>query len=113
MAIHPIKEKTLVTASIAVFLFALAVAWKSSAKQQEVLGVTAAYAAVTVVFVGISGPREVDSSLQEERIPGCRSRSAYFVRFWQMRYPRSQTYKGWVVQYFLLVVRTWHSCVGI
>ena len=56
MAIHPIKKKTLITASVAVFLFAVGVAWKSSAKEQEVLAVTAAYAAVMVVFVGISGP---------------------------------------------------------
>lgn len=53
MAIHPIREKTLITASLAVFLFALGLAWKSSAKRQEILAVTAAYAAVMVVFVGI------------------------------------------------------------
>jgi len=56
MAIHPLREKTLITASLAVFLFALGLAWKSSAQRQETLAVTAAYAAVMVVFVGISGP---------------------------------------------------------
>ena len=56
MAIHPNRLKTLITASVAVFLFALGVAWKSSAQRQEVLAVTAAFAAVMVVFVGVSGP---------------------------------------------------------
>ncbi len=55
MAIHPLREKTLITASLAVFLFALGLAWKSSAQRQEILAVTAAYAAVMVVFVGIRG----------------------------------------------------------
>ncbi len=33
MAIHPIREKTLITASLSVFLFALGLAWKSSAQR--------------------------------------------------------------------------------
>jgi len=56
MAIHPLRIKTLITASVAVFLFALGLAWKSSAQRQEMLTVTAAYAAVMVMFVGVSGP---------------------------------------------------------
>lgn len=56
MAIRPLREKTLITASLAVFLFALGLARKSSAQRQEILAVTAAYAVVVVVFVGISGP---------------------------------------------------------
>lgn len=56
MSIHPLKKKTLITASISVFVFALGLAWQSSAKRQELLAVTSAYAAVMVVFVGVSGP---------------------------------------------------------
>lgn len=55
MAIHPSQVKTLVTASVAVVVFALALAWKSSAQVEVMLATTAAYAAVLVVFVGISG----------------------------------------------------------
>lgn len=52
MAIHPSQLKTLVTASVAVVLFSLVVAWQSSAKMETLLATTAAYAAVLVVFVG-------------------------------------------------------------
>ena len=54
MAIHPSVVKTLVTASVAVLLFALGLAWQSSAQVETVLTATAAYAAVLVVFVGIN-----------------------------------------------------------
>ncbi|KAL8715700.1 MAG: hypothetical protein Q9220_000367 [cf. Caloplaca sp. 1 TL-2023] len=54
MAIHPSQVKTLVTASAAVILFAVGLAWKSSAQVEALLGTTAAYAAVLVVFVGVN-----------------------------------------------------------
>lgn len=54
MAIHPSQVKTLVTASVAVLVFALALAWKSSAQIETLLATTAAYAAVLVVFVGVN-----------------------------------------------------------
>lgn len=55
MAIHPSEVKTLVTASVAVVGFSLALAWKSSAQVETLLATTAAYAAVLVVFVGVNG----------------------------------------------------------
>lgn len=54
MAINPSKVKTLVTSSMAVLLFSVGLAWKSTAKTEALLGTAAAYAAVMVVFVGIS-----------------------------------------------------------
>ena len=53
MAIHPSQVKTLATASVAVIVFALILAWKSSARVETLLATTAAYAAVLVVFVGV------------------------------------------------------------
>lgn len=54
MAIHPSHVKTLVTSSVAVLLFAVGLAWKSTAKIETLLATTAAYAAVMVVFVGVN-----------------------------------------------------------
>ncbi|KAL8832886.1 MAG: hypothetical protein Q9170_004688 [Blastenia crenularia] len=54
MAIHPSQLKTLVTAGVAVLLLAVGLAWKSSAQVEVLLGTTAAYAAVIVVFVGVN-----------------------------------------------------------
>ena len=54
MAIRPAQVKTLVTSSVAVLLFAVGLAWKSTAKIETLLATTAAYAAVMVVFVGVN-----------------------------------------------------------
>jgi hypothetical protein len=54
MAIHENRMKSLITASVCVLLFALGLAWAVPATPQELLGTTAAYAAVLVVFVGVS-----------------------------------------------------------
>ena len=56
MTLHPSRNTSLITVSLATFLFALLLAniAKDSAGK-DVLGVTAAYAAVLVVFVGTSG----------------------------------------------------------
>lgn len=54
MAINPSRIKTLVTASVAVLLFSIGLAWRSSAKIETLLATTAAYAAVMVVFVGVN-----------------------------------------------------------
>lgn len=54
MAINPSQIKTLVTSSVAVLLFSLGLAWKSSAKTETLLATTATYAAVMVVFVGVN-----------------------------------------------------------
>ena len=56
MAIHPSLGKTLITSSVATLIFALGLAWKSTAAVETLLGTTAAYAAVMVVFVGVSIP---------------------------------------------------------
>ena len=55
MTLHPSRNTSLITVSLATFLFALllAVVAKDSAGK-DVLGATAAYAAVLVVFVGTS-----------------------------------------------------------
>lgn len=55
MAIKPSQIKTLVTSSVAVLIFSLGLAWRSSAKIETLLATTAAYAAVMVVFVGVNG----------------------------------------------------------
>jgi len=55
MAIHPSKTKSLVTSSTFVFVFGLGLAFFSASKVSELLAATAAYAAVLVVFVGVSG----------------------------------------------------------
>ena len=55
MAINPSQAKTLVTSSVAVLVFALILAWRSSANMETLLATTAAYAAVMVVFVGVNG----------------------------------------------------------
>jgi VIT1/CCC1 family predicted Fe2+/Mn2+ transporter len=54
MALVRSQTASLITSSSAVLIFALAVAGISSAKPQELLAATAAYAAVLVVFVGTS-----------------------------------------------------------
>lgn len=54
MAIKPSQLKTLITSSVAVLLFSLGLAWKSSARTETLLATTAAYAAVMVVFVGVN-----------------------------------------------------------
>lgn len=52
MMLVPSRTTSLVTVSIAVLIFSVLVAFTSTAKPQEVLAATAAYAAVLVVFVG-------------------------------------------------------------
>jgi hypothetical protein len=55
MAIHPSKTKSLATSSTFVFVFGLGLAFFSASKASELLAATAAYAALLVVFVGVSG----------------------------------------------------------
>jgi hypothetical protein len=52
MALNPSLDKSLTTTGAAVFIFAVAIALLSKASPENVLGITAAYAAVLVVFVG-------------------------------------------------------------
>jgi hypothetical protein len=54
MTIHTSVVKSLVTSSISVGLVAFAVSTLSDGTWRDVLGITAAYAAVLVVFVGTS-----------------------------------------------------------
>lgn len=56
MTLVPSRTTSLLTVSIAVLIFSVLVAIASTAKPQEVLGATAAYAAVLVVFIGTSIP---------------------------------------------------------
>lgn len=54
MTLHKSQTISLVTVPAAVLIFAIVIAAASTAKPHEVLGATAAYAAVLVVFVGTS-----------------------------------------------------------
>jgi hypothetical protein len=55
MALHPTRLTSLLTTSIFVFAVAIALAWyMKEAQSKDVIGATAAYAAVLVVFVGTS-----------------------------------------------------------
>ena len=54
MRIHENSTKSLITTSVAVILFAAVVSVGFAASNAETLGITAAYAAVLVVFVGTS-----------------------------------------------------------
>lgn len=54
MRINETTTKSLVTTSVAVVLFAIIVSLGFKASAAETLGITAAYAAVLVVFVGTS-----------------------------------------------------------
>ena len=55
MVLPKSQVATLLTASTSIGLFAIFVALFSKAKEQEVLAITAAYAAVLAVFVGTTG----------------------------------------------------------
>ncbi|KAI1371628.1 hypothetical protein F4677DRAFT_435239 [Hypoxylon crocopeplum] len=55
MALGPNLNKSLITTSVAVIVFSLYMSWANSTlKQGELLAASAAYAAVLVVFVGVS-----------------------------------------------------------
>lgn len=55
MTLHPSRNTSLITVSVATFVFALALAFIArDSAGKDVLGATAAYAAVLVVFVGTS-----------------------------------------------------------
>ena len=55
MALHPGLHTSLITTCIATFLFALALAFGAeNSSGKDVLGATAAYTAVLVVFIGTS-----------------------------------------------------------
>ena len=58
MVLNPSQNKSLITTCVAVSVFAIIIALISKASPENVLGITAAYAAVLVVFVGTgsSGP---------------------------------------------------------
>lgn len=51
IALGDVPTKNMVTISVAIFLFALVVAWASAASPENLLGATAAYAAVLMVFI--------------------------------------------------------------
>jgi hypothetical protein len=54
MTLYEGLVQSLVTTSLATFLFAIFVTWYSNANEKDILAATAAYAAVLVVFVGTS-----------------------------------------------------------
>jgi hypothetical protein len=54
MASIPGKTSSLVTTCIAMLIFAIGITFGTDLKADQVLGATAAYAAVLVVFVGTS-----------------------------------------------------------
>lgn len=54
MATLPGLVSSLVTTCVSILVFAILVAWRTELGPNEVLGTTAAYAAVLVVFVGTS-----------------------------------------------------------
>lgn len=55
MTLHPSRNTSLITTSVAVFIFAVLLAnGASDSSGKDILGATAAYAAVLVVFVGTS-----------------------------------------------------------
>lgn len=56
MSLNPSTTKSLVTASVFVVVAAITMALASSGSWRDVVGFTAAYAAVLVVFVGTSIP---------------------------------------------------------
>ncbi len=49
-------DASIITVCISTIVFALFVAWTSNSTHQELMGVVATYAAVLVVFVGVSNP---------------------------------------------------------
>jgi hypothetical protein len=55
MAVHKVPDRTLITITVAIFLFSSGVALFSQAAPENLLGATAAYAAVLMVFVGGTG----------------------------------------------------------
>lgn len=54
MTVYEGRVQSLVTTSVATFLFAIFVTWYSNANEKDIIAATAAYAAVLVVFVGTS-----------------------------------------------------------
>jgi hypothetical protein len=57
MTLHPSQNTSLITTSVATFVFAIALALEATdTAGKDVLAATAAYTAVLVVFVGTSGP---------------------------------------------------------
>jgi peptidoglycan/LPS O-acetylase OafA/YrhL len=59
MALPDASTKELVTTSVAVVLIAIGLASASHSSWRDVLGITAAYTAVLIVFVGTSSSRPV------------------------------------------------------
>lgn len=59
MTLHPGRNTSLITTSIAIVLFALILAfWARRASGKDIWAATAAYAAVLVVFIGTSSPSD-------------------------------------------------------
>lgn len=57
MTLHPSRDTSLITVSVATFVFAIALAFGArDSAGKDVLAATAGYAAVLVVFVGTSTP---------------------------------------------------------
>ncbi len=56
MSLHQTRTKSLITASVSVLVLGIGLAVGSAFKVGELLAALAAYAAVLVVFVGVSGP---------------------------------------------------------
>ena len=54
MSVRRTLEKSLITSSVAVFLFALTLAWSSTSDETSVFIATAGYAAFLAVFVAVS-----------------------------------------------------------
>lgn len=82
-----IRFFTAIMSGLAIFLLALDFAWKSLSQREEILAVTAAYAAVMAAFVGISGPRE-DTSVGKGRERHTKSRYPFSRGGWNV--PRIQ-----------------------
>lgn len=62
MKLVPYTMPALITTSFCIMLFSVVLAWKSSLKPHEIFVMTAAYAAVLVIFVSLA-PQDEDHDL--------------------------------------------------
>ena len=60
MSIHSLNKKSLITVSVATFVFSFVLSMALKLQNNDVLAATAAYAAVLVVFVGTSTCRDLN-----------------------------------------------------
>ena len=57
ITLHPLRDTSLITVSVAIFLFTLTMAlWATDIEGKDVLATTATYVIVLIVFVGTSLP---------------------------------------------------------